>query len=125
VPPVFEERLRQMGYWLSINGEAIYKSKAWKFQNDTTNPDVWYTTDLSNNAVYAILLKYPTDTKKVLLTAPSVSEATDISLLGYANKLQWVIVPQGGMQGHFNLNVYTFISFDRKILSKTLDLTIE
>ena len=41
IVPIFEERLRQLGAWLSINGEAIYGSRPWKFQNDTTNPDVW------------------------------------------------------------------------------------
>lgn len=39
--PVFEERLRDVGKWLSINGEAIYKSRPWKFQNDTVTPNIW------------------------------------------------------------------------------------
>lgn len=39
--PIFEERLRQMGEWLSINGEGVYGSKPWKHQNDSVNPNVW------------------------------------------------------------------------------------
>ncbi len=39
--PVFEERLRQMGSWLKVNGEAIYGSVPWKYQNDTINSNVW------------------------------------------------------------------------------------
>jgi alpha-L-fucosidase len=39
--PVYEERLRQMGSWLKVNGEAIYASIPWKYQNDTTNSKVW------------------------------------------------------------------------------------
>ena len=41
IVPIFEERLRQMGDWLKVNGEAIYASKPWKYQNDTTTPGVW------------------------------------------------------------------------------------
>ena len=42
IVPVFEERLRQMGAWLKVNGEAVYGSKPWSHQNDTLNRDVWY-----------------------------------------------------------------------------------
>ena len=41
IPPIEEERLRQMGAWLKVNGDAIYKTKPWTFQNDTENPNVW------------------------------------------------------------------------------------
>ena len=39
--PIFEERLRQMGQWLSVNGEAIYASKPWTHQNDTVTKNIW------------------------------------------------------------------------------------
>ncbi len=41
IVPIFEERLRQLGSWLKVNGEAIYETQPWKYQNDTTNPNVW------------------------------------------------------------------------------------
>jgi len=40
--PVFEERLRQIGQWLAVNGEAIYSTVPWKIaQNDTLTSNVW------------------------------------------------------------------------------------
>jgi len=41
IVPIFEERLRQMGQWLSVNGEAIYASRPWTYQNDTVASNVW------------------------------------------------------------------------------------
>ncbi len=41
IEAVSEERLRQTGSWLKVNGEAIYNSIPWKYQNDTINSDVW------------------------------------------------------------------------------------
>jgi alpha-L-fucosidase len=37
--PIFEERLREVGNWLEINGEAVYHTKPWIHQNDS---NVWY-----------------------------------------------------------------------------------
>lgn len=41
ITPIYEERLRQIGSWLEINGEAIYGSKPWTYQNDSTTPGIW------------------------------------------------------------------------------------
>jgi alpha-L-fucosidase len=89
IPVVFEERLRQLGAWLGVNGEAIYETKPWKYQNDTTNSDVWYTS--KGDAVYGIVTKYPKN-GKVRITAPQAADSTEISLLGYSGKVQWVVL---------------------------------
>lgn len=41
IAPVFEERLRSLGAWLNVNGEAIYGSRPWRLQTEKTNATVW------------------------------------------------------------------------------------
>lgn len=41
ISPLFEERLRGMGAWLGVNGEAIYSSKPWRIQTENATVPVW------------------------------------------------------------------------------------
>ena len=34
IQPIFEERLRQMGSWLKVNGEGIYGTHMWHTPKD-------------------------------------------------------------------------------------------
>ncbi|XP_070580011.1 alpha-L-fucosidase-like [Ptychodera flava] len=86
IAPIFEERLRQMGSWLKVNGEAIYSSKPWTHQNDTVTPGIWYTSKA--DAVYGIVLDWP-NSDKLLLGAPKTTEQTTIMMLGYPTPLTW------------------------------------
>lgn len=78
-----------MGSWLEINGEAMYESKAWKFQNDTRNPDVWYTMNKNTNDIYGTLLKWSPET--IEFGAVRDFKFDGIQLLGYAHQLDWFL----------------------------------
>ncbi|XP_023212399.1 alpha-L-fucosidase-like [Centruroides sculpturatus] len=93
--PVFEERLRQLGSWLKVNGEAIYESQPWIYQNDTITPNIWYTS--KENSVYAIVLNWP---KKNLLTlgAVNLQEDATVYMLGWKNSLNWKSIGRKGTQ---------------------------
>lgn len=94
IEPIFEERLRHMGRWLRTNGEAIYSSVPWTYQNDTQTPGVWYTSASndkpSRSTVYAIVLNYPYDSAGVNLFALGGAHdaLTTVELLGYPGTLQ-------------------------------------
>ncbi|KAK1121134.1 hypothetical protein K0M31_010447 [Melipona bicolor] len=88
ITPIYEERLRGMGDWLKINGEAIYDTKPWKAQNDSLTNDVWYTQSKNTNRIYAIILEWPN--KDVLyLGSFKTTPSTRISALGSKLLINW------------------------------------
>lgn len=82
IVPIFEERLRQMGSWLKVNGEAIYATSPWTAQNDSLSYDplVWYTSKYQ--VVYAIALGWPQD-EVLTLGSVKADATTTVELLGY------------------------------------------
>ena len=67
--PIFEERLRELGAWLQVNGEAIYGSKPWIHQNDTNTKDVWFVlqeNDKQMNQMFNSLGIHPKAKKSIL-----------------------------------------------------------
>lgn len=80
IAPIFQERLLDVGEWLSVNGEAIYSSVPWKHQNDTASP-TWYTSKAKS--VYAITLTWPKgNILKLGLANDEFSDKTIVTLLG-------------------------------------------
>lgn len=123
IVPIFQERLAQMGEWLKINGEAVYSTKPWVYQNDTFTPNIWFTSKLRSadqldprrifnpqieekTLVYAFLLNWPKD-GSVKLGAPKAGPSTKISLLG--TNLQISFEPLDDDQGiQIDLSGITF-----------------
>ncbi|CAC5367003.1 FUCA [Mytilus coruscus] len=97
IMPIFEERLRQFGQWLKVNGEGVYGTVPWSHQNDTVTRNTWYTKHKrakEGTVVYAFLLSWPTDTV-LKLGAPIPSQQTEVSMLGYPDKFIWKAGPGG------------------------------
>ncbi|XP_015586061.1 alpha-L-fucosidase [Cephus cinctus] len=88
IAPIFEERLRGMGKWLALNGEAIYNSKPWSTQNDTLNGDVWYTQSKNRQKLYANVLSWPID-NILQLGSIMLSHNYKVFLLGHDEELVW------------------------------------
>ncbi|CAG2110056.1 unnamed protein product [Medioppia subpectinata] len=84
VTPMFEDRLREFGSWLTVNGESIYATTPWKHQNDTITKNVWYTQKAKS--VYAIALDWP-QTNQLTLGAVDTKIVDTIQLLGAKGNL--------------------------------------
>ncbi|XP_076005863.1 tissue alpha-L-fucosidase-like [Genypterus blacodes] len=95
IPPLFEERLRGVGAWMQINGDAIYASKPWRVQMENSTVPVWYTA--KGKTVYAILTMK--QSKPTLhLMEPRTSPKTNVTLLGYPKSLSWTpLSPSAGL----------------------------
>jgi len=113
IAPIFEERLTQMGEWLTVNGEAIYESKPWVYQNDTLTPNIWYTSKMratsnlparrlynpqskADTIVYATVLTWPSDNQLKLASVNATSE-TKVSVLGYNGTLAFKLLSPRGL----------------------------
>ncbi|KAM6959428.1 tissue alpha-L-fucosidase-like isoform 2-T2 [Aplochiton taeniatus] len=94
IPPLFEERLRGVGAWLGVNGEAIYASKPWRVQWENATAPVWYTS--KGSSVYAVITAKPTKSTFHLLE-PFTGESTKVRLLGSPQPLSWVPMHPSGL----------------------------
>ncbi|KAH6941343.1 hypothetical protein HPB50_016678 [Hyalomma asiaticum] len=80
ITPAFEERLYDMGKWLSVNGEAVYGTHPWKHQQDEATPDVWYTA--KGDTVYAFVQRWPKNDELHLQSLDMKSAEGSVTLLG-------------------------------------------
>jgi alpha-L-fucosidase len=110
IPEAAQQTLLAIGSWLDTNGEAIYATRPWtkygegptelasgSFQDKVEKPftpeDFRFTTGNSSankGILYAIELGWPTSGESVIHSIPEGKIAVeDVSLLGYAGKLNW------------------------------------
>jgi len=85
IAPIFQERLVQIGQWLKVNGDAIYKTKPFAHQRDTLNSNVWYTRS-NDGTVNAIALEWP-ENDCLELGDVGVTQDTKIGMLGFNETL--------------------------------------
>ncbi|MFF2846197.1 alpha-L-fucosidase [Streptomyces sp. NPDC058001] len=116
IPETQGERIRDLGAWLKINGEAIYGTTYWNHADDAASAaPVRYT--VKDDALYATALKWPGE-KLTLSSDLPVAHNSSITLLGSDGKrLPWqraddgsvtVTMPAAGASASKSEHAYTF-----------------
>jgi len=84
LPEPQENRLKDIGKWLEINGEGIYNTR----QYSTIQEDnIRYTRSKDEKNVYAISLDWPG--KQLDLKSVKPAKGSEIYMLGYNQPLKW------------------------------------
>ncbi len=86
IPPIMEERLQQIGEWMSYNHESIYNTVRWKTPRQDTA--CYFTYNKTDNNLFVILPKWPGGS--FLVKDLSVAAGTRIELLETHTALDYV-----------------------------------
>jgi len=93
IPAPSVERLKEMGSWLKINGEAIYGAK--QLKNYKEGDNIRYTASADGKNIYASLF-LPLD-KQVVLKQIKPADGSKIKMLGLDEDLKWKYDAKSGL----------------------------
>lgn len=87
IPVMMQERLLDIGKWLSVNGEAIYQTRKRAINNQkNADQEVYFTT--KKDTLFCIFTKWSKEIEINLLNEENVK---GIRLLGYDGTIQWKV----------------------------------
>ena len=82
IPVIMEERLRQLGRWLKVNGEGIYCSRKYCSSSDE---HIKYTQNKDGKTIYAFIHRYPVG--QMVFQEIPYREGMTVQLLGYKKEV--------------------------------------
>jgi len=94
IPEASVDRLREMGVWIRVNEEAIYKTQ--RFEHYKEGENIRYIQDKKGKYVYAVAFEWPGESFDLHYAEPK--EGSKIELLGYSGKLEWEYTLEDGLK---------------------------
>jgi len=82
IPVIMQQRLKDIGDWLKVNGEAIYETTAWKESPKNKPADIFYTR--KGNDLYVITTKWTRE-----IEVEGINNAARISMPGFAGSVRF------------------------------------
>ncbi len=87
ISEIQQDRLKELGKWLSVHGEGIFDTKPWiRAASRAADADVRFTR--KGDSVYAFLLK-PSTAGEIRLPDVHAAESTKVEMLGRPGALEW------------------------------------
>ena len=91
IPVIMQERLSDIGEWLKVNGEAIYKSRQNKIPSEEVQGHKVYYTKKGNNT-YALFTQWTNKPLKISIDR----KVSKVSMLGIDKEVKWKM-DKGGL----------------------------
>jgi alpha-L-fucosidase len=85
IPDASVKRLKEMGDWLKVNGEAIYSVK--QLKNYKEGEDIRYTSSADGKYIYASIFNL--NQKQIAIRQVKPDEGSKIRMLGLDEDLKW------------------------------------
>jgi alpha-L-fucosidase len=94
IPAASAERLREIGEWIRINGEAIYGVK--QLKNYREGENIRYTKSADEKYINAFLLDWPG--KELIIKQIKPADGSSIRMMGLNSDLRWKYDNKNGLR---------------------------
>jgi alpha-L-fucosidase len=94
IPFVQARRLLAVGWWLRVNGDAIYGTSPWSTPTGKTAEGLDVRFTVGDSALYAIVVGSPASSR-LELTGVRAPEGASVELLGRVDPLRWTATDGG------------------------------
>lgn len=88
IPENQANRLRTLGRWLKVNGEAMFDTRPWTRAEGKTSQGIDIRFTQTDSAVYATLITTPAESE-IVIEGLEASDSATIQLLGQDQNLEW------------------------------------